>query len=114
MIAVKVAERRLRLGDQVDLAETDRVEPGLPRGEDRRQVRLDVGQLLRELADRCRQCPSGDDDEDDQDGHNRAIDEDRRDRSWQTRDDVDDRGDDRADDEARSQARKNVRKMSPK
>ena len=44
---VEVAEGGLRLGDEVDLAEPDRVQPRLPRREDRRQVRLDVRELIR-------------------------------------------------------------------
>ena len=84
---------------EVDLAEADRVQPRLPGLQDRRQVRLDVRELLGELGDRGRQGTCGDDDQHDQDAHDQRVDEDRRDRPRQARDDVDDPAHDRADDE---------------
>ena len=87
----RLARAASRLRDQVDLAEADRVQPCLPRREDRRQVRLDVRDRGRELGDRRRERTGGDDhDDDEQDDTTAGVDEDRRDRSRQARDDVDD------------------------
>ena len=64
---VEVAEGRLGLGDQVDLAEPDRVQP-LPATAPRISGRfgLDVRDRRRELGDRGRQRAGGDDDEQDE------------------------------------------------
>ena len=53
---VEVVEDRRELGQEVDLAEADRVQPGLPRRDDRREVALDLRDRGDELGDRRREC----------------------------------------------------------
>ena len=96
---VEVAQGRLRLGDEVDLVEPDRVQPLLPRAEDRRQAGLDVRDGFGELPDRGGQRAGRDDDDQNEDQHDRGVDQHRGGRPRQARDRVDDPGDDRADDE---------------
>ena len=96
---IEVRQRVLRLGDEVDLAQPDRVQHVLPRREDRRQVRPDVRDRRDELGDRGRQRARGDDHEHDEDHHDQRVHDDRGQGPRQARVEVDEAADDRADDE---------------
>ena len=107
---VEVVQDGGRLVDQVDLAEADGVQSVLPGADDLRQVGADVRQRGDQLGDRRGQGPGGEDDDDDEDRHHARIDDDRGERAWQPRDDVDHARDDRADDE-REQPRQKERQQ---
>ena len=95
----RLFEDGLRLGQEVDLAEADRIEPVLPRLDDRREVLVEARDRGDELGDRGREGAGDEDQDHQQDRDDGRVDEDRGDDPRQARDERADPGDDRADDE---------------
>ena len=96
---VEVGQDRLDLDHQVHVGQAERIEPVLPRREDRRQILLDLRDRVDELADRPGQCSGHDDEQGEQDRHDQRVDDDRGQGARQPRDARADPGHDRADDE---------------
>ncbi len=96
---VEVVEQGEGLGRHVHLAEADRIEPALQRGDDGVDVLADLRDRRDELGDRVRQGLRHDETDDDQGDDDDRVDEDGRHDPRQARDDRRDPGHDRADDE---------------
>ena len=67
-VADEVADERLGLGDQVDLGQAQADQPGLPVGQDPRELLLDRRHALDKVDDRAGQRAGDEDDEHDEAG----------------------------------------------